>query len=168
TRAREHLLTLQQIAWLLVGTAVPVVLLVPTVTRYGFASVFETLASACQVNAPNATAIATIIARFLSFANFELRRFLRQTGDSPAELLAPESRSDPPRPGPGNPRSRAALPDTARSLPAQAAQARGRPMPERPRARHRDGPAHLGIPSLHVAPPLARNYYLLCPIALLL
>src|SRR5262249_1594140 len=91
----------------------------------------------------------------------------RQTGDSPAELLAPESRSDPPRPGPGNPRSRAALPDTARSLPAQAAQARGRPMPERPRARHRDGPAHLGIPSLHVAPPLARNSSLLCPIALL-
>src|SRR5262249_34679181 len=63
---------------------------------------------------------------------------------------APESLSDPARPRPGAPRPRAALPDAARSLPPHAAQARGISVPQRPRARRRDGAPHLGGPSLHV------------------
>jgi hypothetical protein len=86
-RARKHRLTLSQIGWLLVGTAVPVALLVPTVTRYGFASLFETLGSTYEVNTHNATAIVTITARFLSFASFEVGRFLRQSRDTQTELL---------------------------------------------------------------------------------
>src|SRR5262249_5266161 len=43
TRARKHLLTLPEIGWLLVGAAGPLALLLPTVARYGFASLFEAL-----------------------------------------------------------------------------------------------------------------------------
>jgi hypothetical protein len=87
TRAREHLLTVKQVAWLLAGAAVPVLLLLPTVRRYGFASLFDTLGSNCEVNTKNVTSIVPIIARFFSFASFELARFLRQAGHTPTELL---------------------------------------------------------------------------------
>jgi len=40
-RSRRHLLTRAQIVWLIVGAAVPLALLVPTVIRYGFATFFE-------------------------------------------------------------------------------------------------------------------------------
>src|SRR5262249_29108864 len=86
-RARKPLLTLSPSPSSLVPTPLPVALLVPTVTRYGFASLFETLGSTYEVNTHNATAIVTITARFLSFASFEVGRFLRQSRDTQTELL---------------------------------------------------------------------------------
>jgi hypothetical protein len=168
TRAREHLLTLPQIGWLLVGAAVPVALLVPTVTRYGFASLFETLANTSQVNTHNVTAIVPIIARFLSFASFELPRFLRQAGHTPTELL----RQSP------------------YLIPLVLALGLlGLVQPFlmllvlfRPTLLKRAGDPCRSVRGLAVAtvlliwvvllftsrPPFARNYYILCPIALLL
>ena len=168
TRAREHLLTFGHVAWLLVGAVVPVLLLVPTVIRYGSASLFETIASTCQVNADNAIAIVTIIARFLSFGSFELGRFLRQAGDTPTELLRQSPYLIPLVLGLG---------------------ILGFVQPFlmllvlfHPSLLKRTGDPCRGVRGLVVAtvlliwgillftahPPLARNYYVLCPIALLL
>jgi hypothetical protein len=86
-RAREHLLTLPEIGWLVVGAAGPLALLAPTVAQYGIASLFEAFDGTGKMSAQNAPAIATIVARFLSFPSFELSRFLRQSAEPPLELL---------------------------------------------------------------------------------
>jgi hypothetical protein len=57
------------------------------VARYGVASVFEALASTSTLSTQNATALGTIVARFLSFASFELPRSLRQSAEPPMEIL---------------------------------------------------------------------------------
>ena len=72
-RAGERLLTPSQIGWLLVGAAVPLALLVPTVVKYGFASLFEALGSNMNVSSGNVVASVQIVPHFLSFASFELR-----------------------------------------------------------------------------------------------
>ena len=86
-RARQHLLTLPQISWFLVGAAAPLAMLVPTVARYGFASLFDALEGTYELNIHNATAIVTIVARFLSFASFELGRFFHPGVATRAEFL---------------------------------------------------------------------------------
>jgi hypothetical protein len=86
-RVRDRLLTTAQIGWLLAGAAVPVALLVPTVTEYGFGALFEALRNASEVNASNAGAIVLVTARFLSFASFELPRFLGPHWDARIDLL---------------------------------------------------------------------------------
>src|SRR5262249_43199966 len=134
-----------------VAPAVPVPLLVPTVTRYGFASLFETLGSTYEVNTHNATAIVTITARFLSFASFEVGRFLRQSRDTQTELLR-QSPSLIPFVvvlgilGLGQPFLMLLV-----SLPPHASQACGRSMLQRPWARRRHGAPRLGGLLLHVA-----------------
>src|SRR5262245_20968977 len=86
-RARERLLTPAQIVWLIVGAAVPLALLAPTLARYGFASFFDALQGTCKVGTQNVTAIVPITARFLSFASFELPPSSHQPGNTRRSLL---------------------------------------------------------------------------------
>jgi hypothetical protein len=86
-RARERVLTPFQLGCLLAGAALPSALLVPTVAEYGFASLFAALRGNFEVNGQHAAAVVDLTARFLSFASFELGRFLGQTGESRLEVL---------------------------------------------------------------------------------
>jgi hypothetical protein len=137
-------------------------------TRYGFASLFETLANTSQVNTNNVTAIVPIIARFLSFASFELARFLRQAGHTPTELLS---------------QSPLLIPLVlALGLLGLVQPFLMLVVLFRPALLKRAGDPCRSVRGLAVAtvlliwvvllftsrPPFARNYYILCPIALLL
>jgi hypothetical protein len=87
TRARERLLTPSQIGWLLVGTALPLALVVPTVTEYGFASLVNALGSNTGVTSPTAVSGVQVLGRFLSFASFEPYRFLGFHWDAQLQVL---------------------------------------------------------------------------------
>jgi hypothetical protein len=76
TRARERLLTSSQIAWLLVGAALPLALVVPTVIEYGFASLFAALGGNAGVGGQTAATSVQVVARFLTFPSFEAFQFL--------------------------------------------------------------------------------------------
>jgi hypothetical protein len=86
-RVRERLLTPFQVGCLLAGAALPSALLVPTVAEYGFASLFAALGGNFEVNGHHAGAVVDITARFLSFASFEVGRFLGQNEESRLEVL---------------------------------------------------------------------------------
>jgi uncharacterized membrane protein YoaK (UPF0700 family) len=86
-RARERILTPFQLGCLLAGAALPSALLVPTVAEYGFASLFAALRGNFEVNGHHAGAVVEITGRFLSFASFELGRFLGEHEQSRLEVL---------------------------------------------------------------------------------
>jgi hypothetical protein len=86
-RARARLLTPSQIAWLLLGAGVSIALLVPTAAAYGLQSLFEALGSHVRVRRNGVSALVTIIARFLSFASFEMPHVLGRSGQAQADLL---------------------------------------------------------------------------------
>lgn len=86
-RARDRILTPSQLAWLLAGAALPSVLLVPTVAAYGVTPLFEAAGSNIAFNGGNIGAIFYTTARFLSFASFELSRFLGQTLEARLDFL---------------------------------------------------------------------------------
>ena len=86
-RAGERLLTPSQIGWLLMGAAVPLALLVPTLVKYGFASLFEALGSNAGVTSRNVVRSVTIVPHFLSFASFEPLRFLGLQPEVQMQLL---------------------------------------------------------------------------------
>ena len=87
TRAREHLLTPSQIAWLLVGAALPLTLMVPTVIKYGFASLFAALVGNAGVNSQSALTGVQVVARFFSFASFEPFHFLGYRSEAQLQAL---------------------------------------------------------------------------------
>jgi hypothetical protein len=87
TRARERLLTPSQIAWLLAGAAVPLTLLVPTVLEYGFASLFAALGGNAGVNSQSALTSVQLVGRFLSFASFEPLKFLGYNSEAQLQVL---------------------------------------------------------------------------------
>jgi hypothetical protein len=86
-RARARLLTPSQIGWLLLGAAVPLALLVPTVAVYGFPSLSEALDRNTRLHGVTVSTIIHIIARFLSFASFEMPHVLGRSGQAQAALL---------------------------------------------------------------------------------
>jgi hypothetical protein len=79
-RAHARLLTLLQIGWLLLGAALPLALLAPTLAEYGFSSLFQALGSNSRINSVNASGIIDIVARFLSFASFQTPHVLGRSG----------------------------------------------------------------------------------------
>ena len=64
------------LAWFAAGAAPVAALLVPTFLKYGLSAGSGGTASAVQLNAENATALWGIVNRTLSFASFEVARFV--------------------------------------------------------------------------------------------
>jgi hypothetical protein len=79
-QARAGQLTAGRVGWLVVGGALPLLLLVPTAARYGVASLTEALGANSHADVRNLPRIATILPRFLAFASYQLVRFV---GGSP-------------------------------------------------------------------------------------
>lgn len=76
---------LAALAWFAAGAVPTAALLVPTYLKYGLAAGSGGTAGAVRLNAGNATALWGILARTLSFASFEVARFL---GGHTGERLA--------------------------------------------------------------------------------
>jgi len=68
----------QLLVTLCIGFALPTLLLLPTLYEYGVSSVWAPLFSNSKLNSHNALQPLTIAARFLSFAAYELPRFLTE------------------------------------------------------------------------------------------
>jgi hypothetical protein len=67
---------LSALAWFAAGAAPPAALLVPTYLKYGLSAGSGGTAGALRLNAENATALWGIVNRTLSFASFEVARFV--------------------------------------------------------------------------------------------
>ena len=63
---------------MLMGCSIPTLLLLPTLSTYGIQTIWAPLFSNSKLNGHNALQPLTIIARFLSFAAYELPRFLTE------------------------------------------------------------------------------------------
>ena len=166
-RARARLLTPSQIGWLLLGAAGPLALLVPTVVAYGSSSLVESLGGNTRLHGPGLADLVTIGARFLSFASFEMPHVLGPRGQAQSELL---------RQSPWLIPLLVFLGMLSLAQPILLLAIIFRPrlfaLP--------DGPCR-GVRGLVVAtvlliwiffsftarPPIARNYYILCPVAFL-
>jgi hypothetical protein len=70
----------RQPAWLLTGLAVPALLLIPTIMKYGVSEAFAPMFNNSGLNGENFNEPLTIIARFLSLGAYEVPRFLTDAG----------------------------------------------------------------------------------------
>jgi hypothetical protein len=166
-RARARLLMPSQIAWLLLGAAVPLALLVPTAAAYGLPSLFEALGSHVRVRGNGVSALVTIIARFLSFASLEMPHVLGRSGRVQAELLRQSPWLIPLLVGLGIVGLVQPFVLLAAILRPRLLKLRGDP------CRCVRGLVLATVLLIWIAffftsrPPTARNYYILCPVAFL-
>ena len=75
-------------SWFAAGAAIPALALLPTLIRFGLASSVATAGANMVVDVTNVVRIPEITARFLSFASFELPRFLGNNTASRLEFLS--------------------------------------------------------------------------------
>ncbi len=75
-------------AWFAAGALIPGTALLPTLAQFGFASSVSTTGANVRVDPSNLFRIPEITARFLSFASFELPRFLGNNTASRLEFLS--------------------------------------------------------------------------------
>jgi hypothetical protein len=81
--------------WFLAGAAIPALAVIPTLTRFGLATSFGTAGANTALDLSNLLRIPEITARFLSFASFEVPRFLGNNTASRLEFLARQPWSSP-------------------------------------------------------------------------
>ena len=81
--------------WFAAGAAIPALALLPTLIRFGLASSVATAGANMVVDVTNVVRIPEITARFLSFASFELPRFLGNNTASRLEFLSRHAWSIP-------------------------------------------------------------------------
>ena len=74
--------------WFVLGALLPALTLFPTLARFGLSTAVSTAGANMVVDVWNLLRIPEIAARFLSFASFELPRFLGNNTASRLELLA--------------------------------------------------------------------------------
>ena len=82
-------------AWCVAGAIPPALAVIPTLATYGLATVLSTAGANTVIDASNLFRIPEIVARFLSFASFELPRFLGNNTASRLEFLARQPWSIP-------------------------------------------------------------------------
>ena len=74
-------------AWFVAGAAIPALALLPTLVRFGLTSSVATAGANVVIDVTNVVRIPEITARFLSFASFEVPRFLGNNTASRLEFL---------------------------------------------------------------------------------
>jgi hypothetical protein len=74
--------------WFAAGAALPALALLPTLLTYGIGTAVSTAGANTQVDASNLLRIPEITARFLSFASFEVPRFLGNSTATRLEFLS--------------------------------------------------------------------------------
>ena len=82
-------------AWFAAGATIPGVAVLPTLVRFGLASSVSTAGANTVIDISNVVRIPEIAARFLSFASFEVPRFLGNNTASRLEFLSRQPWSVP-------------------------------------------------------------------------
>ena len=93
--ARGWRVAVADAAWFVAGAIPPALAVIPTIVTYGVSTALSTAGANTVLDASNLLRIPEIVARFLSFASFELPRFLGNNTASRLEFLARQPWSIP-------------------------------------------------------------------------
>jgi hypothetical protein len=86
-RMRARRLTASEVGALLLGLVLPLVLVVPTIAKYGFQSLFASLLANSRMTAVEHFVFVKVAARFLSFASYQPPYAFGPAGQDNATLL---------------------------------------------------------------------------------